>query len=38
VYYDALGHFSATWHNRYQLTLVSGGILWAAGLASAPKC
>ena len=38
VYYDALGHFSATWHNRYQLTLVSGGILWAAGLASAPSC
>ena len=38
VYYDALGHFSATWHNRYQRTLVSGGILWAAGLASAPSC
>jgi type 1 glutamine amidotransferase len=38
VYYDALGHFSATWHDRYQLTLVSGGILWAAGLASAPSC
>jgi uncharacterized protein len=38
VYYDALGHFSATWHNRYQLTLVSGGILWAVGLASAPSC
>jgi len=38
VYYDALGHFSATWHSRYQLTLVSGGILWAAGLAGAPSC
>src|ERR1019366_7970870 len=38
VYYDALGHFSTTWHNRYQLTLVSGGILWAVGLASAPSC
>jgi type 1 glutamine amidotransferase len=38
VYYDALGHFSATWHNRYQLTLMSGGILWAAGLATAPNC
>jgi uncharacterized protein len=38
VYYDALGHFSATWHNRYQRNLVSGGILWAVGLASAPSC
>jgi type 1 glutamine amidotransferase len=38
VYYDALGHFSATWHNRHQLTLVSGGILWAVGLDSAPSC
>jgi type 1 glutamine amidotransferase len=38
VYYDALGHFSATWHNRRQLTLMSGGIAWAAGLAEAPSC
>jgi type 1 glutamine amidotransferase len=38
VYYDALGHFSATWHNRQRLTLVSGGILWAVGLAGAPSC
>jgi type 1 glutamine amidotransferase len=38
VYYDALGHFSATWHNRYQHTLASGGILWAVGLARAPSC
>jgi type 1 glutamine amidotransferase len=38
VYYDALGHFSATWHNRSQFTLVSGGILWAVGLAAAPSC
>lgn len=38
VYYDALGHFSATWHSRYQLRLMSGGILWAVGLAGAPSC
>jgi uncharacterized protein len=38
VYYDALGHFSATWRNRYQRTLVSGGTLWAVGLVSAPNC
>jgi type 1 glutamine amidotransferase len=38
VYYDALGHFGATWHNRYQRALVSGGIRWAVGLASAPTC
>jgi type 1 glutamine amidotransferase len=38
VYYDALGHFSATWHNRYQRALVAGGVLWAVGLASAPSC
>jgi type 1 glutamine amidotransferase len=38
VYYDGLGHFDATWHNRHQLTLVSGGILWAVGLAVAPNC
>jgi uncharacterized protein len=38
VYYDALGHFSATWQNSYQRVLVSGGILWAVGLASAPSC
>jgi type 1 glutamine amidotransferase len=38
VYYDALGHFSATWHNHHQLTLMSGGIAWAAGLANAPSC
>jgi len=38
VYYDALGHFSATWHNRYQLALASGGMLWAVGLANAPSC
>jgi len=38
VYYDALGHFSATWHNRYELSLASGGILWAVGLANATSC
>ena len=38
VYYDALGHFSATWSNPIQLTLASGGIAWAVGLASAPSC
>ena len=38
VYYDALGHFAATWSNPIQLTLASGGIAWAAGLASAPSC
>jgi uncharacterized protein len=38
VYYDALGHFSATWHNPHQLTLMSGGITWAASLANTPSC
>lgn len=38
VYYDALGHFAATWHNRHQLTLMSGGIEWAAGLVNTPNC
>lgn len=38
VYYDALGHFSATWHDSRQLALMSGGTLWAAGLATAPSC
>jgi uncharacterized protein len=38
VYYDALGHFSATWHDRHQLTLMSGAIPWAAGLDNTPSC
>lgn len=38
VYYDALGHFLQTWSDPRQLALVSGGIAWAAGLASAPSC
>ena len=38
AYYDALGHFSATWRGRSQLTLASGGIQWAAGLTRAPSC
>jgi uncharacterized protein len=38
VYYDELGHFSATWHNPLQLTLAAGGIDWAVGLVPAPAC
>ncbi len=38
VYYDALGHFAATWHDLHQRALMSGGIAWAAGLAPAPSC
>jgi uncharacterized protein len=38
VFYDALGHFPQTWSDSRQLVLVSGGIEWAAGLASAPTC
>lgn len=38
VFYDALGHFSQTWSDPRQLSLVSGGIAWAAGLANAPSC
>jgi uncharacterized protein len=38
VYYDALGHFSATWRNPHQITLMSGGTLWAVGLANVPSC
>lgn len=38
VYYDALGHFSATWSNPIQVTLASGGIAWAVGLDPAPSC
>lgn len=38
VYYDALGHYAATWENPIQLTLAAGGIDWAVGLASAPQC
>ncbi len=37
VFYDALGHFLQTWSDPRQLTLVSGGIAWAAGLVSAPS-
>jgi hypothetical protein len=33
VFYDALGHFGQTWHDRRQLDLARGGITWAVGLA-----
>jgi uncharacterized protein len=38
VFYDALGHFSKTWSNPYQVAMATGGIAWAAGLVSAPSC
>jgi uncharacterized protein len=38
VFYDALGHFSATWRNPLQIAMATGGIAWAAGLQSAPSC
>jgi uncharacterized protein len=38
VFYDALGHFSKTWSNPYQVAIATGGIAWATGLVSAPSC
>ena len=38
VFSDALGHFPRTWSDPRQLELVSGGIAWAAGIATAPSC
>jgi type 1 glutamine amidotransferase len=38
VFYDGLGHFPQTWSDSRQLTLVAGGIAWAAGLVNAPTC
>jgi hypothetical protein len=38
VFYDALGHFPQTWSDPHQVVLASGGIAWAAGLATAPSC
>lgn len=38
VFYDALGHFSATWHNRLQIALATGGIAWATGLRDTSAC
>jgi hypothetical protein len=38
VFYDALGHFPQTWGDPRQLTLVTGGIAWAAGLITPPSC
>jgi type 1 glutamine amidotransferase len=38
VFYDALGHFAQTWSNPLQITMATGGIAWATGLARAPSC
>jgi len=38
VFYDALGHFAATWHDPLQLAMVRGGLAWATGRVSAPSC
>ena len=38
VFYDALGHFASTWHNRLQIAMATGGIAWATGLQRAPSC
>jgi type 1 glutamine amidotransferase len=38
VFYDALGHFPATWSTPVQTAMASGGIAWATGLVSAPSC
>ena len=38
VFYDALGHFSRTWHNPIQIDMATGGIAWATGLERAPSC
>ena len=32
VFYNALGHFSATWDDQRHRRLVSGGLAWALGL------
>jgi type 1 glutamine amidotransferase len=31
VFYDALGHFSATWSEGHQRRLVADGLRWAIG-------
>ena len=38
VFYDALGHFAATWRDPIQLAMVRGGLAWATGRVSAPGC
>ena len=38
VFYDALGHFPATWGTKRQRRIVSGGLRWALGLEPAPAC
>jgi type 1 glutamine amidotransferase len=38
VFYDALGHFPATWRDSRQRALVSGGLAWVLGLERAPRC
>lgn len=38
VFYDALGHFAATWGTKRQRRIVSGGLRWALGLEPAPAC
>ena len=32
VFYDALGHFRATWRDRRHRRLVAGGVAWSLGL------
>jgi type 1 glutamine amidotransferase len=38
VFYDALGHFPQTWSDPRQVSLVTGGIAWAAGVATGSGC
>ena len=38
VFYDALGHFSATWRDLRQRRLIAGGLSWALGFERAPRC
>jgi uncharacterized protein len=36
VFYDALGHFGATWSEAHQRALVARGLRWAMGLRASP--
>lgn len=38
VFYDALGHNSATWREIHQRRLLAGGLEWALGLARSAAC
>ncbi len=38
VFYDALGHFPATWRDANQRALARGGVRWALGLGGGPSC